>query len=62
MKWQYKTLRYTTSGMRVDFDEKELEKTMNQLGGEQWELVTALDTNVIQGQTKELVFIFKKPA
>ena len=42
-------------------DEKELDTLMNRLGSQGWELTTAFDTNQSDGQTRDVVVIFKRP-
>ena len=44
-----------------DFDAEGLEKGMNQLGQEGWELASAMDTNAIYGATRHIVLLFKRP-
>ena len=62
MKWEYKTIKLDTTKYFVAsvFEEGKLDQIMNQMGAEGWELVTAFDTNVGSGQTKDIVAIFKR--
>ena len=62
MKWEYKTIKLNTSKyiLASVFEEGKLDQIMNQMGAEGWELVTAFDTNVGSGQTKDIVAIFKR--
>lgn len=61
MKWEYKTLKMTASGfMGGKFDEEKLTQKMNEWGRDNWELVTAFDTNMGHGQTRNIVLIFKR--
>ncbi len=62
MKWEYRTLKLDTTKyvFGSDLDATKLDQYMNQLGEEGWELVTAFDTNVGSGQTKDVVAVFKR--
>ena len=62
MKWEYRTLKLDTTKyvFGSDLDATKLDHFMNQLGEEGWELVTAFDTNVGSGQTKDVVAVFKR--
>ena len=62
MQWEYKTLKIATKGfMGGKLDEAQFEEYLNELGQQQWELVTAFDTNQGSGQTRDVVAIFKRP-
>jgi len=62
MKWEYKTVRLRATGwLGVKFDEAQLDRTMNELGAQGWELGAAFDTNQIIGNTRNVVIIFKRP-
>ena len=62
MKWQYKIAKFAAKGfMGGKFDEGEIEKQINEIGRHNWELVSTFDTNMSQGQTRDIVFVFKKP-
>lgn len=61
MKWEYKTIKLGTTGfLGGKLDERELEQYMNQLGQQGWELTTAFDTNKAQGETRDVIVIFKQ--
>jgi hypothetical protein len=62
MKWEYKTIKFGAKGgfFGGKLDEKKLEAYINELGRDGWELVTAFDTNMAQGQTRDIVAIFKR--
>ena len=62
MKWEYKTIKLGAHGgfLGGKFDEKELDTYINELGRDGWELATAFDTNMAQGQTRDIVAIFKR--
>jgi hypothetical protein len=52
MKWEYKTIKL--SGGEVD----QLDRTMNELGAQGWELAAAFD---VGGSSVVVVAIFKRP-
>ena len=68
MKWQYHTVAFSIgrgffpfkAGGQVDDDE--ITRTLNELGNEGWELVSAFDTNYEGGSTNSVVCILKRPA
>lgn len=61
MKWEYKTLKLEAKGfMGGKFDENELNQKMNEFGRDGWELVSAFDTNMGQGATRDIVILFKR--
>jgi len=62
MKWEYRILKKGTKGFTGGkFDEQELEKEINELGRQEWELVAAFGTSQGYGATREIVLLFKKP-
>ena len=62
MHWEYLTLKHKAGGiMGGKFEEHEVDRLLNQHGRDGWELVSAMDTNMADGQTRFLVFIFKRP-
>lgn len=62
MKWEYKTLKLQPKGlMGGKVDKAQLDRTMNELGAQGWELAAAFDTDVAGGGTKDVVVIFKRP-
>ena len=61
MVWEYRTIKLAATGFfGGKVDENKLDETMNDLGREGWELVTAFDTNQGYGATKDMVLIFKR--
>ncbi len=61
MKWEYKTIKLKTAGrLGGKLDEAELDRLMNDLGDQGWELAAAFDTNQQAGTTKDAVIIFKR--
>ena len=62
MKWEYKTITMNTKGFTGGIIEPdELDKGLNRLGSDGWELVSALDTNYEGGRSRLVVAIFKRP-
>jgi len=61
MKWEYQTVKLGVAGVwGVKFDEDEAQNFANDLGAQGWELVSALSVNEGRGDSKEIVFIFKR--
>ena len=61
-KWEYRSVRLDVGGWvgpKVDLGE--LDATLNALGAEGWELVSALDLSQSDGKTAALVALFKRP-
>ena len=59
--WIYKTLKLDTIGFKGGIVQTEvLEKGLNQLGEQGWELVVAFDTAQEDGRSREVLAIFKK--
>ena len=66
MNWQYKTIAFNirrgffpfTPGGQIEEDE--ITRTLNELGKEGWELVSAFDTNYEGGSTNAVVCILKR--
>ncbi|MBS1794916.1 MAG: DUF4177 domain-containing protein [Acidobacteria bacterium] len=70
MKWEYKTIKLTPQSFfieeRPSFEALEVDKLINRLGYENWELVSAAeitDTDIIgsQTRTKAVILFFKRP-
>ena len=62
MRWEYKTVKLATTGfLGGKFDAEQLDRYMNELGSQGWELVTGFDTNKSYGETRDVVVIFKRP-
>lgn len=60
-QWSYKTVKYKTGGfLGGKVDEKEFEDLLNSYGYEGWELVSCFDTSVSQGQSRDVIAIFKR--
>ncbi|MEK7685219.1 MAG: DUF4177 domain-containing protein [Verrucomicrobiota bacterium] len=62
MKWEYKTIILPAKGFfGGKIDEAKLQETINDWGLQGWELAAAVAMNQMQGQTRSLVAIFKRP-
>jgi len=62
MQWEYKTAKLAAKGlMGGKVDEAQLDRMMNELGAQGWELSAALDTDVAGGGTRDVIVIFKRP-
>ena len=62
MKWEYKTIKMATTGLTGGkLDEDAFTAYMNSLGVQEWELVSAFDTNKGTGETRDVVAVFKRP-
>lgn len=61
MKWEYKTIKLQAYGfLGGKIDEGGLDKMMNDLGDQGWEISGAFDTNMQAGTTRDVVIIFKR--
>jgi len=62
MKWEYRTIKVDTKGfLGGKLDEADLDRMMNHLGDDGWELVAAFDTNTEGGASRHIVGILKRP-
>lgn len=62
-QWEYKTVKYHTGGfMGGKVNVEELDELLNSLGFEGWELVSCFDTSQGQGQSREVISVFKRRA
>lgn len=60
-QWSYKTVKYKTGGfLGGKVDEEEFEDLLNSYGYEGWELVSCFDTSVSQGQSRDIIAVFKR--
>jgi hypothetical protein len=61
MRFEYKTVKVETGGlMGGKLDAGKLDGMLNDLGRDGWELVTAFDTSMGAGTTRDIVAIFKR--
>lgn len=67
MQWEYQMIVMQAekpgflSTVAGQFDEATLLNAMNQLGSQEWELVSGFDTNRWEGATRSVVLLFKRP-
>ncbi len=62
VQWEYKTVKLRARGlMGGKLDTGALDRMMNGLGADGWELTSAFDTNEGYGNTRDVVVIFKRP-
>ncbi len=63
MKWEYLTIKFGTTGWFLGgmLDGQKFNDRLNCLGEQGWELVSVFDTNMSQGQTRDVVAVLKKP-
>ncbi|MBW7477090.1 DUF4177 domain-containing protein [Paenibacillus oenotherae] len=60
-RWAYKTVKYKTGGfLGGKIKEDEFEELLNSYGFEGWELISCFDTSVYQGQSRDIVAVFKR--
>ncbi|WP_348705038.1 DUF4177 domain-containing protein [Acidovorax soli] len=60
-KWEYKTMKVEAKGLLGGVvDAGALDVLLNQLGSQGWNLVSVFDTNMLHGQSREIVAIFKR--
>lgn len=60
-KWEYRTIKYKTGGfLGGKVKEDEFEQILNEAGYEGWELVSCFDTNEANGQSKDIIAVFKR--
>lgn len=59
--WEYKTVEFESKGfMGGILDIESFQKKLNDLGREEWELVSCFDTSMNQGQTRYVIAVFKR--
>jgi len=64
MKWEYMTLMLRAHGVFFggSIDGQTLTDKLNQLGKEGWELVSVFDTSMLQGRTRDVFAVLKRPS
>ncbi len=61
MTWEYKTVALAAHGfLGGKLDMGRFEEMLNQFGSKGWELVNVFDTNKLQGQTRDVIAVFKR--
>jgi Domain of unknown function (DUF4177) len=63
MKWEYITVLFTATGFWLGgkLDGEAFNSKLNELGADGWELVSVFDTNMLQGQTRDVIAVLKRP-
>ncbi len=63
MKWEYLTMMLPASGIILGgkIDGQKFTDRLNKIGGEVWELVSVFDTNMLDGQTRDVIAVLKRP-
>ena len=66
MGWEYQTLEFDFTGEAFIsqgglFNSPRFNHELNRLGWDGWELVSVFDTNRVQGGTKYVIAVFKRP-
>lgn len=62
MNWEYKTFKLRAKGfLGGKLDTDDLDREINELGAQGWELAAAFDTSEGYGNTRDAVLIFKRP-
>ncbi len=63
MKWEYMTVMFETEGWFLGgkLDGQKFTERLNTLGRENWELISVFDTNMWEGQTRNVVAVLKRP-
>lgn len=62
-QWEYMTLMLPASGFILGgkLDAQKLTDRLNELGEQGWELVNVFDTNMLDGKTRDVYAILKRP-
>lgn len=63
MRWEYMTLTIPGKGLILGgkINAQALTEHLNKLGSQGWELVSAFDTNMRDGSTRDVLAILKRP-
>ena len=61
-QWEYRTVKVEAKGWFAGgvLDQPKFETALNELGRDGWELVSTFDTNMLHGQTREIVAVLKR--
>ena len=64
VKWEYMTVMLRAGGVWLggNIDGQVLTDKLNELGKQGWELVNVFDTNMLQGQTRDVFAVLKRPS
>lgn len=60
--WEYMTVVCQAEGWFLGgkFDVQGLTNRLNDLGRENWELVSVFDTNMMEGRTRDIIAVLKR--
>ncbi len=62
MRWEYNIYKQKATGFfGGNVDEGQATNALNDFGRDGWELVSVVDTNSADGQTRWIVYVFKRP-
>jgi hypothetical protein len=62
-RWDYKTVRIDPAGFfGGNLETEGLDKTLNAMGQDGWELSSTIETNWGHGATRYVYLLFKRPA
>jgi hypothetical protein len=63
MKWEYLTVMLAAKGFWLGgkLDGEAFTGKLNELGEQGWELVSVFDTTMYDGETRDVVAVFKRP-
>ena len=64
MNWEYHSQSFSTEFRFLagtQFCTTSMDKQLNQLGSQGWELVSVFDINKLKGGSKSVVAVFKRP-
>ncbi len=63
MKWEYTTVMLEAQGWFLGgkLNGQKFTELLNARGREGWELVSVFDTNMWEGQTRDVVAVLKRP-
>lgn len=63
MKWEYRSIKMEAHGvLGGNLDVGSFDQLLNVQGAEGWELVSTMDTNLVEGATRYVVAVFKRQA
>lgn len=63
MKWEYTTVIFAAKGMWLGgkIDGQAFTDKLNELGDQGWELTSTFDTSMLEGKTRDVIAVFKRP-
>jgi len=60
-QWEYQTIKFKTGGfLGGKIDPEEFDYELNKYGSEGWELVSCFDTSKNQGESRDIIVVFKR--